>query len=160
MAPMSMIWGVVSGSWVVTGLGGEVSAHGDGARARGVRERARGVRELARGVRELADVCAACAGRRERARAERQWVRAERQWVRAERQWVRADTSECGAGGFSQCRRDFLARAGIFLDSAKLSLYDSSHLTAAAPAGKLEPELLNFIHTQLHTHKDCSWHVR
>jgi len=153
MAPMSMIWGVVSGSWVVTGLGGEVSAHGDGARARGVRERARGVRELARGVRELADVCAACAGRRERARAERQWVR-------AERQWVRADTSECGAGGFSQCRRDFLAQAGIFLDSAKLSLYDSSHLTAAASAGKLEPELLNFIHTQLHTHKDCSWHVR
>jgi hypothetical protein len=37
----------------------------------------------------------------------------------------------------------------------KLSLSDSSHLTAEAPAGKLELRLLNF-----NTHKDCSWHVR
>jgi len=66
----------------------------------------------------------------------------------------------CRRGGVSRCGRVFFPRPGIFLDSAKLSLYDSSHLTAVAPAGKLEPELVNFIHTQLHTHKDCSWHVR
>src|SRR5690242_21541490 len=34
--------------------------------------------------------------------------------------------------------------AGIIGDSGKLSLSDSSHLTAVVPAGKLEPELLNF----------------
>jgi len=49
----------------------------------------------------------------------------------------------------------FLAGMGIISGSEKLSLYDSSHLTAEAPAGKLEPELLNF-----NTNKDCSWHVR
>ena len=52
-----------------------------------------------------------------------------------------------GPGGISRRRRDFLPRAGIFLGSAKLSLYDSSHLTAVAPAGKLEPEQLNFTHS-------------
>src|SRR5271157_23916 len=57
--------------------------------------------------------------------------------------------------GISRGGRDFQAWAGIFPDSAKLSLYDSSHLTAIATAGKLEPRT-----TQLHTHKDCSWHVR
>lgn len=84
------------------------------------------------------------------------------------------DADAGAAGGSGRCRRGrplqegagfavragFLSSAGIFLDSAKLSLYDSSHLTAVAPAGKLEPELVNFVHTQLHTHKDCSWHVR
>ena len=70
-----------------------------------------------------------------------------------------AGHSRRAAGDFA-VRAGFLSPAGIFLDSAKLSLYDSSHLTAVAPAGKLEPELVNFIHTQLHTHKDCSWHVR
>jgi hypothetical protein len=49
----------------------------------------------------------------------------------------------------------FLAGTGIISGFKKLSLYDSSHLTADAPAGKLEPGLLNF-----NTHKDCSWHVR
>jgi hypothetical protein len=44
MVRMSMIWGVVSGSWVITALGGEVSAHDSGGRG-------------------LASVCAACAGR-------------------------------------------------------------------------------------------------
>ena len=74
--------------------------------------------------------------------------------------------SRCGVlvstiiGGHRRERESSLPWAGIFSTSAKLSLYDSSHLTAVAPAGKLEPELLNFIHTQLHTHKDCSWHVR
>src|SRR5579872_1556725 len=47
------------------------------------------------------------------------------------------------------------AETGIIGGSAKLSLSDSSHLTAEAPAGKLGAELLNF-----NTHKDCSWHVR
>jgi len=45
--------------------------------------------------------------------------------------------------------------AGMTEDLLKLSLSDSSHLTAEALAGKLEPILLNF-----NTHKDCSWHVR
>jgi len=76
-----------------------------------------------------------------------------------------AGRRDAGAEGISRCRQDFAVqagfpcRAGIFLDSGKLSLYDSSHLTAVTPAGKLEPELLNFTHTQL-THRDCSWHVR
>ena len=56
--------------------------------------------------------------------------------------------------GACWARGKFPVRMGIIRDSAKLSQYDSSHLTAVAPAGKLEPELLNF------THKDCSWHVR
>ena len=42
-----------------------------------------------------------------------------------------------GAGGIS-------GGAGIIGDSGKLSLYDSSHLTAVVPAGKLGPGLLNF----------------
>jgi hypothetical protein len=49
----------------------------------------------------------------------------------------------------------FSSRAGIIPAAAKLSLCDSSHLTAEAPAGKLERGLLNF-----NTNKDCSWHVR
>ena len=53
----------------------------------------------------------------------------------------------------------FWAWAGINGDSGKLSLYDSSHLTAVVPAGKLEPEQLNFTHTQYQA-RDCSWHVR
>jgi hypothetical protein len=53
----------------------------------------------------------------------------------------------------------FWGRAGIIGDSGKLSLYDSSHLTAVVPAGKLEPELLNFTHIQYQA-RDCSWHVR
>ena len=60
--------------------------------------------------------------------------------------WTQGGTARGGS---------FLAGTGIIRDSEKLSLYDSSHLTAEAPAGKLEPELLNF-----NTHKDCSWHVR
>jgi hypothetical protein len=61
-----------------------------------------------------------------------------------------------GGGTWSGTRGgSFLAGMGIIRDSKKLSLYDSSHLTAEAPAGKLEPGLLNF-----NTHKDCSWHVR
>jgi hypothetical protein len=68
---------------------------------------------------------------------------------------------EAGAAGAVTCaegaggRRRFRVGTGIIRDSEKLSLYDSSHLTAEAPAGKLEPGLLNF-----NTHKDCSWHVR
>jgi hypothetical protein len=50
---------------------------------------------------------------------------------------------------------EYSGGAGIIRDPEKLSLYDSSHLTAKAAAGKLEPGLLNF-----NTHKDCSWHVR
>jgi hypothetical protein len=59
------------------------------------------------------------------------------------------------SGGCSRRGRSFLAGMGIISGFRKLSLYDSSHLTAEAPAGKLEPGLLNF-----NTHKDCSWHVR
>src|SRR4029077_2569800 len=66
---------------------------------------------------------------------------------------LRGGAAGRGAGG------GFRARAGIIGDSGKLSLYDSSHLTAVVPAGKLEPELLNFIHTQYQA-RDCSWHVR
>ncbi len=57
--------------------------------------------------------------------------------------------------GAAATGREFLAGTGIIPGSKKLSLSDSSHLTAEVPAGKLEPELLNF-----NTHKDCSWHVR
>ena len=56
-----------------------------------------------------------------------------------------------GAGGIS-------GRVGIIGDSGKLSLYDSSHLTAVVPAGKLGPGLLNF--TLIIQARDCSWHVR
>ena len=59
------------------------------------------------------------------------------------------------AGTRPDVGESFRAGMGIIRDSKKLSLSDSSHLTAEAPAGKLEPGLLNF-----NTHKDCSWHVR
>src|SRR5579871_3451768 len=60
-----------------------------------------------------------------------------------------------GAGSAGRFPAEFPAEMGIIGGSAKLSLSDSSHLTAEAPAGKLGPGLLNF-----NTHKDCSWHVR
>ena len=82
---------------------------------------------------------------------------------------VRGGTGPAGPGwrearggrdrGREGCGGGFRGEAGIIGDSGKLSLYDSSHLTAVVPAGKLEPELLNFIHTQYQA-RDCSWHVR
>jgi len=60
-----------------------------------------------------------------------------------------------GAYGTAGCGESFPAGTGIIRGSEKLSLSDSSHLTAEVPAGKLGHGLLNF-----NTHKDCSWHVR
>ena len=57
--------------------------------------------------------------------------------------------------GRSDIARRIFPAAGMTGHLLKLSLSDSSHLTAEALAGKLEPILLNF-----NTHKDCSWHVR
>jgi hypothetical protein len=61
-------------------------------------------------------------------------------------------------GGGTRGGAEIRGGAGIIGDSGKLSLYDSSHLTAVVPAGKLEPELLNF--TLIIQARDCSWHVR
>jgi hypothetical protein len=51
--------------------------------------------------------------------------------------------------------RKILPAAGMIRVSEKLSLHDSSHLTAGLASGRLEPGRLNFTH-----YKDCSWHVR
>jgi hypothetical protein len=75
--------------------------------------------------------------------------------MRGQASWRGEGRSGTRGGGGAEIR----GGAGIIGDSGKLSLYDSSHLTAVVPAGKLEPELLNFIHTQYQA-RDCSWHVR
>jgi hypothetical protein len=63
------------------------------------------------------------------------------------------------ASGLKALGRTGRGAVGMNPDSAKLSLHDSSHLTAVVPAGKLGPEITNFRITS-HTTRDCSWHVR
>jgi hypothetical protein len=52
-------------------------------------------------------------------------------------------------------RRSVVRDPGMITESGKLSLGDSSHLTAGLASGRLEPGRLNFTHTTRTAHGTC-----